>query len=204
MNLRCLGLVLCLVLSLLGCSVSADPAYEPKDGDVVFQALGKSDLRDLISGSTESPLSHCGLVFQAGGKWMVLEAIGPVREIELSSWIRQGEGRGFAAFRVRAEHREAIPLFLSAAQRFKGRPYDNRFRFDDERIYCSELVFKAWRIATNTDLGRVRKVSELKWQPYRATIERLEGGPVPLDRELITPRDLSEAAQLEPVFRKGI
>lgn len=195
-------LLLAAVIALAACS--SLKGYEPAEGDVVFQALPKSPLRDLISGSTDSPFSHCGIVLKREGKWLVIEAIGPVREIELESWVAQGAGGGFAAYRLREEKRVSIPTFIAAARRFLGRPYDSRYRFDDERIYCSELVFKAWRIATSEDLGKVRKVSELKWQPYRATIEQLEGGPVPLDRELITPRDLSEASQLVQVFRKGI
>lgn len=195
-----------VVLALAGCSVSAESlGYEPREGDVVFQSLGDSPVTLLITGATHSPFSHCGMVFQRDGKWMVIEAIGPVREIELGNWIRQGRYHGVAAYRLKEEHRRHIPKFIAAAQAYLGRPYDSRYRFDDETIYCSELVFKAWRDVTGTQLGRVRKVSELNWQPYEPTIRRLEqGGPVPLERELITPKDLAEAEQLEPVFRKSI
>jgi hypothetical protein len=40
----------------------------------------------------------------------------------------------------------------------------------------------------------------LDWQQHASLIERLEGGPVPLDREMITPRDLAKATQLERVL----
>lgn len=179
-------------------------AYEPQVGDVVFQSLGSNAVTDLIAGSTHSPFTHCGMVVLREGRWHVLEAIGPVREIPLADWIAQGQRGGVAVFRLRAEFQSSVPKFVESARTFLGRPYDPYYRFDDERIYCSELVFKAWRSATGTELGRVRKVRELDWEPYRAVIERIERGPVPLERELITPRDLSEAPQLREVYRTGI
>jgi hypothetical protein len=170
---------------------------------VVFQSLSGSPLKELIEGATESKFSHCGMVVRRDGRWMVIEAVGPVREIELPSWISHGVGGDFAAFRLDARYDAQIPAVIHEARKFLGRPYDFRYRFDDEYIYCSELIFKAFRNATGEMLGRLRRVRELKWEKYRELIEELEGGPVPLDRELITPRDLSEAWQLRLVFRPG-
>jgi hypothetical protein len=44
----------------------------------------------------------------------------------------------------------------------------------------------------------------LNWEPFTATIEHYEGAPPPLGREMITPRDLAKAEQLEEVFRFGL
>jgi hypothetical protein len=177
--------------------------YEPREGDVVFQSLRGSPLKELIEGATESKFSHCGMVVRRDGRWMVIEAVGPVREIALADWIAHGVKRDFAAFRLDPRYDARIPAIIAEARKFLGRPYDFRYRFDDEKIYCSELVFKAFQNVTGELLGRVRKVRELKWEPYEQFIEELEGGPVPLDRELITPRDLSEAWQLRLVYRPG-
>lgn len=176
-------------------------SYEPREGDVVFQSLGGSPLKELIEGATESKFSHCGMVVRRNNQWMVIEAVGPVREITLPSWILRGVNSDFAAFRLDAKYDSQIPAIIAEARKFLGRPSDFRYRFDDENIYCSELVFKAFQNVTGERLGRVRKVRELNWQPYKVFIEELEGGPVPLDRDLITPRDLSEAWQLRLVFR---
>ena len=76
---------------------------------------------------------------------------------------------------------------------------------DDERIYCSELIYKAYRDASGGEpLGQLVRLGSLKWQAYQDTIERAEGGPVPVDREMITPRDLARAEQLELVAAEGI
>jgi Permuted papain-like amidase enzyme, YaeF/YiiX, C92 family len=78
----------------------------------------------------------------------------------------------------------------------EGRPYDIRYELDDEKIYCSELIYKAFRTATGEELGKLQRLGDLDWRPYRETIEAIENGPAPLDRLMITPRSLSEAAQL--------
>lgn len=177
--------------------------YAPREGDVVFQSLTGSPLKELIEGATESKFSHCGMVVRREGRWMVIEAVGPVREIALPDWISHGVKGDFAAFRLDPTYDAQIPAIIAEARTFLGRPYDFRYRFDDEKIYCSELVFKAFLNVTGEMLGRVRKACELKWEPYKEFIVELEGGPVPLDRELITPRDLSEVWQLRLVFRPG-
>ncbi|MBI1852820.1 MAG: hypothetical protein HYR85_20965 [Planctomycetes bacterium] len=76
------------------------------------------------------------------------------------------------------------------------------YSMDDDAIYCSELVFKAFKNATGEPLGATQRLSALDWPPFVALIRRLEG-TVPLDREMITPRALSEAPQLREVHRVG-
>jgi hypothetical protein len=65
-------------------------------------------------------------------------------------------------------------------------------------------VFKAYQQTTGESLGEFVRLGELNWKPFAATIEYYEGGPSPLDREMITPRDLAGAEQLEEVFRFGL
>ena len=81
-----------------------------------------------------------------------------------------------------------------------GLPYDFRYRMSDEAIYCSELPFDAWKELTGEDMGQLVKLGDLKWQKYRGVIERVEGtSEIPVDRVMITPRDLAKAPQLELV-----
>lgn len=188
-----------------GCDAAPKPAvaYEMQDGDVVFQSFPHNALTDAIEGVTESPLSHCGILRRSDAGWMVIEAVEPVRETPLTDWIRRGREGRYLVFRLKAPHREKIPAFLAAARRYLGRPYDIRYRMDDEKIYCSELVYKAFRDAGGGELGRPQKLGDLNWRPHESFIRQLEGGAVPVDREMITPRGVSEAPQLEKVFEGG-
>ena len=119
-------------------------------------------------------------------------------------WLARGQGGGFAIYRLRSPHDQLVPAFIAEARTHLGKPYDVRYQWDDERIYCSELVFKAYEQAGGLPLGQMVRLDELDWKPFRATIEHFEGGPVPLGRELITPRDLARAEQLEEVYRFGL
>lgn len=199
--------LLCVCLAIFsGCrpekrSAAAPTAYVPQPGDFVFQSLPHDPLVDAIEGSSGSPFSHCGIVKKRGEQWVVIEAIGPVKETTLSWWIAQGRGSAYVAFRLRDPLAKKIPAIIAAAEKYAGRPYDIHYDMDDEKIYCSELLYKAVRDATGTKLGKIRKLGELKWQPYEKVIRHIENGGLPLDREMITPRDFSEAPELREVFR---
>ena len=175
--------------------------FQMQAGDFVFQSLPHDPLVDAIEGSSGSPFSHCGIVKKHGEQWVVIEAIGPVKETTLSWWIAQGRGKGFVAFRLRDPLAKKIPAIIAAAEKYEGRPYDIHYDMDDEKIYCSELLYKSVRDATGKKLGTVRKLGDLKWQPYEKVIRHIENGRLPLDREMITPRDFSEAPELQKVFR---
>ena len=174
--------------------------YAPQEGDVVFQSLPGGKMTTLIEGVTDSPLSHCGIVALDRGRWVVIEAVGPVMETPLERWIDRGRGRRVWAYRLALSRREAIPAFVAAARSYLGRPYDPRYRMDDERIYCSELVHKSYAAAGGETLCEPVALGDLDWRPHAAVIRELEGGDPPLERLLVTPRDLARAALLQPVF----
>jgi hypothetical protein len=188
---------------VFGCQVAIPAAgwlgYHPREGDLIFQSLPRSDLVEAIEGSTGSPFSHCGIVARDHGRWVVIEAIGPVKETPLFSWIRRGRGAFFEVFRLRPECQLRVPAMVAAARGFQGRPYDIHYELDDEKIYCSELIWKAYRQAGGGELGTLATLGQLDWRPHEAVIRRIEGG-VPLDREMITPRAVAEAGQVERVF----
>lgn len=196
-----------LALSLASCAGSKKPAtYEPAEGDILFQSLPNDpgmDLVDAIEGSTDSPYSHCGMVFRENGDWWVIEAIGPVKVTQLQDYIDRGRDDKLWAYRFDEKKRKHIPAALAAMKEDLGKPYDARYRFDSEAIYCSELIFRGWKAATGEDLGKVVTLGSLKWEKYKPVIEAIEGqGNLPLDRQMITPRDLAKASGLKLVYSK--
>ena len=203
-----LRLLLCACVAVFtGCrpqqnGAAAVPAeYKPQPGDFVFQSLPHNPLIDAIEGSSGSPFSHCGILKRRGEQWVVIEAIGPVKETTLSWWIVQGREKAFVAFRLRDPLAKKVPAIIAAAEKYEGRPYDIHYDMDDEKIYCSELLYKSVRDATGKKIGRIRKLGDLKWQPYEKVIRSIENGGLPLEREMITPRDFSEAPELQEIFR---
>ncbi|MFN3168803.1 MAG: YiiX/YebB-like N1pC/P60 family cysteine hydrolase [Phycisphaeraceae bacterium] len=199
------------MLSTTACSESGGDGptthtsgYEPRVGDVLFQSARPSKLVDMIEGVSESPYSHCGIVDRVDGEWVVYEAITNVSATPLDDFISRGRGGGVAVYRFREPYRDDIPEIIENTRSFLDRPYDFRYRLDDEHIYCSELIYKAFGAVTGEALGELDALGDLNWRPYEADIKELEKGPVPLEREMITPRGLAEAEQLELVWKRGI
>lgn len=188
----------------LACSRALPDGWAPREGDVLFQSLPRSPLVDAIEGASRSPWSHCGLVARRGDDFVVVEAFGTVRETPLEAWIARGRGGGFAVHRWTDALAPAIPALVAAARDHLGRPYDFRYAFGNDAIYCSELVFLAFEAATGRRLAGVQTLGALEWKPFEAVIRDLEGGPPPLDRELFTPAALAAAPELPLLLAHGV
>lgn len=175
--------------------------YHPQDGDIVFQSLPRGELVDAIEGATHSPWSHCGVVVNERHLWWVVESIGQVRKTPLLLWIIRGRRGSFAAYRSRQ--------VLAARQRlhrsldhYLGRPYDFHYAPSDTEIYCSELVYNAYRDAFGLKLGEWERLGDLDWEPQQKVIRSIESGEVPFDRKMITPVGLTRSNLLKRVYPK--
>ena len=178
--------------------------YSPKEGDIIFQSLPNvTRLVRAIEGVTGSPFSHCGVVINKNGRWYVTEALGDVHDTPLFRFIQQGRWGRFCVYRLKSAYSSSIPRFVAGLDEYRGRLYDYRFTLDDDLLYCSELVYTAYRKATGIELGRLVTLGSMNWQPYAETIASYENGPPPLHRLMITPKHLSQAEQLELVFNYG-
>jgi len=196
-----LGIAAALLCLRLLRTPEGEPPYEPQVGDVLFQPLPLlSDLVVAIEGITHSPYSHCGVVVRRNEEWHVIEAAARVTTTPLAQWIDRGRHNQYAAFRLKPEYEPIIPQFVKALHTYLGRPYDMQYEMGDAAIYCSELIYKGFHDATGEELGKLVRLGDLDWQPYRDTITRYGEDPPPLDRIMITPKHLAEAEQLIKIF----
>jgi len=178
--------------------------YIPEEGDVIFQSLPDSKLTRAIEGATGSPYSHAGMVIKKNGFWYVREAVGPVMDTRLYLWIVRGRRAHFAVFRLKEQYKKNIPKFINESEKYLGRPYDIYFELDDEKIYCSELIYKSFKDATQENLGDLVKFKELNWKPHIGIIKSIEPEEVPYERKMITPGELAKAQQLVKIYSNKI
>jgi hypothetical protein len=178
--------------------------YSPEEGDIVFQSLPDSKLARAIEGATKSPYSHTGMIIKKNGSWYVREAAGPVMDTNLYLWIARGKRARFAAYRLKERYKNIIPQFIHESEKYLGLPYDIYFELDDEKIYCSELIYKSFNDATNENLGNVVMLKDLNWEFYKDFIESIEVNGIPYERKMITPANLSQASQLNKIYSNGI
>jgi len=201
------GILITIFLVLALRPVAVRGFYVPQEGDVVFQSLpGGSDLMVTIEGATHSPFSRCGAVVKKDGRWMVIEAIGEVHFTPLFEWIVVAGAITWPLTGLNRSSRRKIPAMITGMEKRLGRPYDYRYELGDDRVYCSSLVYKGWQVATGKPPGHLVRLGDLDWKPYRVVIQKYdECGPddLPLDRLMITPRDLAQAPELEQVFDCG-
>ncbi|WP_086930066.1 YiiX/YebB-like N1pC/P60 family cysteine hydrolase [Agarilytica rhodophyticola] len=199
--LKVVLLTFSLAFNTLYCIGSfASDEYVPLQGDIIFQSLPNGDIANAIEGATRSPYSHVGIVISTSTGWKVREAIESVHDTDLSVFIERGRNNSIDVFRLKSKYQKYIPKFIRATQKYLNHPYDIRYRMDDESIYCSELIYKAFNDATGLRMGKLVKLGELHWGKYEKLIKSIEGGTVPINRKMITPVDLSKALQLELIY----
>lgn len=178
----------------LSAALSAAPAPQPalQSGDVVLQT-SRSRQSKPIQDATQSPYSHVGLIEVTKEGVFVIEAVQPVKRTPLRVWRQRGERGRWLVLRhpdLTSAERDAV---VDEAKRYLGRPYDLLFGWDDERLYCSELVAKAYARGAGKIVGRMQKVRELRVDLVRdEAFRRRFGKDAPLDLELLTPASLAE------------
>ena len=185
------GFAACAALVLLAaCGVAPAPAVQ--DGDIIFQT-SRSAQSLAIQRATHSPYSHMGLVLHRDGRPFVLEAVATVRYTPLAEWIDRGVGRHFVVKRLRDALLVLTPARLGrlrrAAEHLRGRPYDPLFRWSDDHLYCSELVWKVYTRGLGVEVGALQQLREfdLGAPEVRAQVDRRYGGRAPLGEPVISP-----------------
>lgn len=168
-------------------------------GDFIFQHL-PGDMTAMIADITQSQYSHCGIIVKKPAGFFVLQAIGPVLETPLNQWINSGVGKRFTIVRLKKKFQSDIPAIISQGYKFVGKPYDIQYQWDDQKIYCSELIYKAVFNATGLRLAEFVRLGDMAWQPYEQTIRQITGGKLPLDREMITPQSLVVSDKVDMVY----
>ncbi len=105
-----------------------------------------------------------GIIYEIAGQYFVYEAVQPVKLTKLNDWIKKGEGLHYVVKRLKNGEEILTPQVVkkmkAAGERFKGRSYDLYFEWSDDKIYCSELVWKIYKEALNIEIGELQELKE--------------------------------------------
>lgn len=164
-------------------------------GDVIFQDLRCGERCDLIRESTHSRKTHVGIVLDEHGDRVVWEAFAPVGPTPLVEWVRRGLDEKVAIYRFTPPVRERLPDVADAVRAMRGRLYDGIYQWDDDAIYCSELVAKAVNQAMHSDVFKPHPIGSLG--PHEARIRKLSGGCLSPGTLVVSPVDLARSPALE-------
>jgi hypothetical protein len=182
--------------------------YDLKDGDIVFQSCD-NDQGKAVKAATNSRWTHVGLVFFQDEKPMVIEAGHPVKTSTLANFIARSP-ESFYAMRLKDADKRldatSVKKATTYANTLLGRSYDSRFQWSDDKIYCSELVWKIYKNATGIELCKPRpfKSYNLKHPTVQRMVKARYGSTskLPLDELAVAPSDLAESQLLVEVPKK--
>lgn len=167
-----------------------DPSFQ--NGDIIFHT-SQSTQSKAIQLVTNSVYSHMGIIYWEKGQAYVYEAVQPVKLTKLSDWIARGEGGHYVVkrWKRRADYFSSAGLqrLKSVGERFLGKDYDLQFAWSDDRIYCSELVWKMYKESFDVEIGALEQFRDFDFSDplVQKKIKERFGRNLPMDEWVITP-----------------
>ena len=110
-----------------------------QEGMVIFHE-SKSQQSPLIKAVTASRWTHCGIVVRTSEGLKVLEASKMVRLVPIQEFCKRGKGGDYIVCLPRKRLSKPISY-----KKYLGQPYDLSFKFDNGKMYCSELVWLIYK-----------------------------------------------------------
>jgi hypothetical protein len=191
-----------ICLGLIGILYSYSNTFDGfKDGDIIFHR-SLSQQSEMVKKVTGSNLTHCGIVFKKDDKFYVFEAVSPVKVTELNAWINRGQNKEYRVVRLKKElTQDQKKQIYSYARAQLGKPYDAKFQWSDSKIYCSELVWKAFK-AAGIELCEVNKFSDYSITSRLAqlAIKKRYNNKVNWDEPVVAPIDLYNSGLVKTVY----
>ncbi len=199
-----------LVLTLLLLTsplLSAEPML--LDGDIIFQTYPSSQTI-AIQMATGSQYTHVGVIFiDDRGEPLVWEAAGPVQVTPFNEWVARDADRRYVIKRLAGFDTvlvdSVIDSMKSIGQSMMGRAYDWHFNWSDEKLYCSEFVWKLYEQTLGIELCELHQMREyaLDHPLIKQKLKERYGDNIPLDEPVVAPSDLFDSDLLVKVFEPG-
>ena len=168
-------------------------ALDIKVGDIVLQPLHCWTC-SLIEAQTQSEYSHIGVVVEISNDQVwVAEAYQKVQVLSLAEFNSKTQ-KGIPLKIMRPSF---VPTDFKSIyfKHFDGLPYDAKFLWSDEKIYCSELIYKLFELAKMT----VPKPAPMIFDINRQWWKRYFHGQIPDGEWGISPADFDDESLYELV-----
>jgi uncharacterized protein YycO len=180
---------------------------ELNDGDLIFQT-SRSSQSAAVQHATGSIWSHMGMIVLRNDQPFVLEASATVRYTPVARWVVYGVGRHFVIKRLADANKvltpEAVARLDAVGAGFLGLNYDTTFEWSDDRMYCSELVWKIYDRALGIEIGKLQKIRDFNLTDTTVAklMEQRYGNAVPMDEPVISPVSMFDSPLLVQVVAR--
>jgi len=176
-------------------------ASDVKNGDIVF-IITPSGQGKAIQLATHSKYTHVGIIFIENGVPVVYHAVEPVSKNTLQEFIGMSVGGEYVIKRLRDQApltNGAVATMRNEAQQQLGKHYDLYFGWGDDRLYCSEYVWKLYNHALHLEVGPLKPLRsfDLSDRIVKQIMQKRYGNDIPLDEKMISPGDMFNSELLE-------
>lgn len=172
------------MLMLTGCNSIA--VEDIQEGDVVF-IESQSAQSPYIKVGTMSKWTHCGVIVSTADGLQVLEASKTVRLTPVKTFIGRGKNDNW---RIKRPDQQ-LPKRISYSK-YLDMPYDLQFKFDNGKMYCSELVWQVYK-DQGIELCEPRKVSSFIMTRIPKVKKLMEKRQIKPEQYVIAPVDIYKA-----------
>ncbi len=166
--------------------------FEFCNGDIIFQT-SKSSQSKAIQLATHSKYSHMGIIYETDGHYYVYEAVQPVKLTKLNDWIERGENAHYVVKRLKESEKlltdKNLKRMKDFGAKFQGKDYDIYFEWSDDKMYCSELVWKIYKEVLGVEIGDLQELREFDLTHDRVKDKMREryADKIPLNEKVISP-----------------
>lgn len=174
-----------------------------RNGDIIFQET-QSGQAEAVKRATRSKYSHVGLIYFKKDRAYVFEAVQPVKLTPLAGFIAHGVNKKYVVKRLKNPDilTQDIQLKMEReARSHVGKNYDWVFGWSDDRIYCSELVWKIYRQGAGVTLAAPMKLREFNLDDpvVKKKLKERYGDKVPLEEPAVSPGQIFDSPLLVTV-----
>lgn len=196
-----LGIILLLIALPFGSMVTeslssqTEPIKDIREDDVIFQT-SQSQQSPLIQIATQSTISHCGIIIIKDGKTYVLETLKTLVLTPLDKFIARGKD---GKYWLKRSNKENIKIKYGS---YLGKPYDLAFKFDNDKFYCSELIYDIYKNQLGIELCEPKKVSDyliLGTGKIPQIEKAMKKRGIAKDQYAVAPVDVFESVYLKDV-----
>ena len=124
----------------------------------------------------------------------------------LEDWISQGKDSKYVVQRLKKANEilttEVLKKMRTYGNTMNNKNYDIYFEWSDEKIYCSELVWKIYKNGANIELCKTKKLKDfnLKNPLVQNIMKERYGNNIPYDEAVVAPSQLYESSMVEKIF----
>ncbi len=129
----------------------------------------------------------------------VFETIQPVQLTPLTDWINRGKNGHYVVKRLKTADevldQTTLLKMREVGEGFLGKDYDYAFSWSDEKLYCSELVWKIYYTSTGLKVGQLQRFGDfdIGSDYVQQKMTGRYGDHLPLDEVVISPASIFES-----------